>query len=162
MVTPFDPATVARCDTRSAAGIVSRSLPDKIESDDAVRIYIRNIDMIQLKQKLMEMHGWSAEEAELAEERYKKWLYLRRVHAGELMPPPEDIDQVWHAHILDTYAYHRDTAAIFGVYFHHFPYFGRRGEADRRKLEQAFENTKKRWREEYGEEPTGELSRFGI
>jgi hypothetical protein len=125
-------------------------------------MYIRAIDMILLKEKLMETHSWTEAQADQVEQRYKNWLFLRRKYPGELMPPPEDIDQIWHAHILDTYAYHRDTAALFGGYFHHFPYFGRRGKADRQKLEHAFEDTKRRWKEEFEEDLTGSLSPLSI
>ena len=48
----------------------------------------------------------------------------------------------------------RDTAAIFGQYVHHYPYFGMRGKADHQKLLDAFENTKRIYREEYGEDVT--------
>ena len=71
-----------------------------------------------------------------------------------MIPPPKDIDTFWHGHILDTQAYMRDTAAIFGQYVHHYPYFGMRGKADHQKLLDAFENTKRIYREEYGEDVT--------
>jgi hypothetical protein len=44
------------------------------------------------------------------------------------------VDEIWHQHILDTHAYHRDCDAIFGSYLHHFPYFGMRGDADAQAL----------------------------
>jgi hypothetical protein len=35
-----------------------------------------------------------------------------------------------------------DSDIIFGGYFHHFPYFGLRGDEDKKNLEDAFEATK--------------------
>ena len=73
--------------------------------------------------------GWSVETADKAEAKYKKWLFLKLKYENVLIPPPKDIDTFWHGHILDTQAYMRDTAAIFGQYVHHYPYFGMRGKA---------------------------------
>jgi len=98
--------------------------------------------------------GWSVETADKAEAKYKKWLFLKLKYENVLIPPPKDIDTFWHGHILDTQAYMRDTAAIFGQYVHHYPYFGMRGKADHQKLLDAFENTKRIYREEYGEDVT--------
>ena len=156
-----------RCDSDAAAQthgrcdqvVVGEAGAQKIENLDAVREYIDQIDFSMLKAKLTapvseEGFGWSADQADRVEARYKKWLFLRRKHDGELMPPTQDIDAFWHAHILDTMAYHRDTAAIFGRYLHHYPYFGMRGEDDYNDLVNAFDNTKRRYLEEYGEDVT--------
>jgi hypothetical protein len=153
----FDTGVVARCDTMPEFDVLQRRLPERIKSLEEARAYIREMDMVLLKEKLSDTEGWDPEQAERAERRYKMWLFLRRKYPSELMPPPEDIDKVWHAHLLDSQAYHRDSAAIFGGYFHHYPYFGKRGPADAAKLLDAFENTKRRWKEEYNEDLVGEL-----
>ena len=159
--------THGRCDSEGAAHnharrdqiAVGGAHAQKIEDLDAVRQYIDQIDFSMLKAKLTapvsdEGFGWSSDEADRAEARYKRWLFLRRKYDGELMPPTQVIDAFWHAHILDTMAYHRDTAAIFGRYLHHYPYFGMRGEDDYNDLVNAFDNTKRRYLEEYGEDVT--------
>jgi hypothetical protein len=157
-----------RCDSDAAVTqhhgrcddiVVGEADTHKIEDLDAVRQYIDQIDFSMLKAKLTapvseEGLGWSAGEADRVEARYKNWLFLRRKYDGELMPPTQDIDAFWHAHILDTIAYHRDTAAILGRYLHHYPYFGMRGEEDYNNLVNAFDNTKRRYLEEYGEDIT--------
>jgi hypothetical protein len=124
---------------------------------EGARENINYIDCTMIKEKLMLGPeegglGWNSETADKVEEKYKMWLFLKRKYENELVPPSRDIDVFWHAHILDTHAYFRDTAAIFGKYLHHYPYFGLRGKADRQKLVNAFENTKRLFREEYGEE----------
>lgn len=126
---------------------------------EGAREYINYIDCTMMKAKLMQGpeeggSGWSAETADKVEEKYKKWLFLKRKYENELVPPSRDIDAFWHSHILDTHAYFRDTLAIFGKYLHHYPYFGMRGKADHEKLVSAFENTKRLYREEFGEEVT--------
>ena len=58
---------------------------------------------------------------------------------------------MWHYHILDTRAYCKDSDKVFGGYFHHFPYFGMRGDEDERNLRRAFEQTKGLYLEAFGE-----------
>jgi hypothetical protein len=58
---------------------------------------------------------------------------------------------MWHYHILDTRAYHGDCQRVFGGYFHHFPYFGLRGDDDARRLQAAFAKTKALYEETFGE-----------
>lgn len=42
-------------------------------------------------------------------------------------------------------------ACIFGYSFHHYPSFGLRGEQDQQNRYSAWDNTLKRYEEEYGE-----------
>ena len=67
--------------------------------------------------------------------------------------PSKDIDIFWHTHILDTQKYMADCETLFGKYFHHFPYFGMRGEKDRINLEEAFSETDELYLQHYGESP---------
>lgn len=72
--------------------------------------------------------------------------------------PKISMDQMWHQHILDTRAYHKDSMTIFGEYFHHFPYFGLRGETDKINLENSFQETQKLYFNEFGEEMVSEYA----
>ena len=123
---------------------------------DHVRDYISSIDFAALRTKLCSPPGeegglgWTNAKAAGVEKQYRNWLYLRRKYEGEQLPPSSDIDQFWHAHILDTRAYHRDCARIFGSYHHHFPYFGARGEADRAALLRAWERLLGLYQDEFG------------
>lgn len=127
------------------------ALPAYISDDKAALEYIEKIDMRLLKERLVKASGWTAAESDAAERRYKNWLALVRKHRGENLPPPPDVDAIWHGHILETPAYHRDTQALFGGYLHHSPYFGERGPEDEAALAQAMQQTGLRWREQYGE-----------
>ena len=44
--------------------------------------------------------------------------------------PCKLVDELWHAHILDTRAYRDDCYRIFGFFYDHYPYFGLRDAAD--------------------------------
>jgi hypothetical protein len=128
----------------------------RIESLDEVWRYISAIDFKPLKVKICDSPadgglGWSMERADYAEQQYKRWLFLRRKYEARSLPPSAEIDDLWHAHILDTQAYHRDCSYVFGEYFHHFPYFGMRGHADAKALAESFEATHEHFRREFGE-----------
>jgi hypothetical protein len=140
-------------------GVPLRESVRQITDLEIAREYINYIDCSMMKQRLMLESkdggvGCSAETTDKVEEKYKMWLFLKLKFQNELVPPSCDIDAFWHAHILDSHAYFRDTFALFGKYLHHYPYFGMRGEADHEKLVSAFENTKRLFRAEYGIEIT--------
>ncbi len=54
---------------------------------------------------------------------YKQFLALMHWYPAAHLIPSEDIDDVWHTHVLNTDRYQADCATIFGC-FHHFPTFG--------------------------------------
>jgi hypothetical protein len=129
----------------------------RIHDLDEVAGYIEAIDFTELKCNMSTRlggHGWPAEQCSWAEDQYKKWLFLRRKHENQLLSPNTEIDKFWHEHILDTRAYFRDTARIFGYYQHHFPYFGARGDADLADLRAVWANTCRLFKREFGAYPT--------
>ncbi len=97
-----------------------------------------------------EGHEWSREKAERIAVCYRRFLFLT-VTAGEPIVPTLDLDEFWHAHILDTRKYMADCDEIFGFYLHHFPYFGLRGDVDAANLRHAAERTRALYLERYGE-----------
>jgi hypothetical protein len=78
-------------------------------------------------------------------------LYIWRKYPGGNFAPPEEVDDFWHGHILDTRRYFNDCQVIFGQYLHHFPYFGMRGQDDRASLEEAFINLQRVYKAEFGD-----------
>lgn len=115
---------------------------------------IAEIDLEMVKMKLRdadEGQGWSFEQCDSAEIEYKRFLHLNMKYRKAAIVPNKIMDTMWHYHILDTRAYHRDSEKVFGGYFHHFPYFGMRGEQDAQDLENAFHATKEMYEKEFGE-----------
>ncbi len=117
---------------------------------------IASINLEMVKMKLAEPEegkGWTEEQGNVAEIEYKRYLTLCRKYPAPAysIVPNNVIDEMWHYHILDTRAYVKDSDSIFGGYFHHFPYFGMRGEEDEKNLKSAFEKTKNLYEKEFGE-----------
>lgn len=115
---------------------------------------IANIDLEMVKMKLQdpeEGQGWTEDKSDEAEIEYKRYLHLSRKFPKASLVPHSIMDDMWHQHILDTRAYHKDCEIIFGEYLHHYPYFGLRSELDKQNLNFAFEETQKIYEAEFGE-----------
>ena len=111
-----------------------------------------DLEMIKMKMSLPdEGEGWTKEQCEDAEIEYKRFLHLNKKFLKLSIVPTNVIDTMWHYHILDTRAYHNDSEKVFRGYFHHFPYFGLRGDKDKQNLINSFEKTKEIYEKEFGE-----------
>jgi len=122
---------------------------------------IAKIDLEMVKLKIMDKEegkGWESEQCDHAEIEYKRFLQLNIFYPDKTIVPNQTMDAVWHQHILDTRAYQKDCLSAFGYFFHHFPYFGMRGEGDRQELIDAFEETKMLYLITFGEEMTRLIS----
>jgi hypothetical protein len=86
--------------------------------------------------------GWSVEKVLRVEGEYRKFLILCAEMPGEPIVPSKEVDEMWHAHILDTGKYATDCDNVFGYFLHHFPYLGLRGDKDASTLLAAAERTK--------------------
>lgn len=135
------PITAAR-----VAWLAGKGVPEDIAA----------IDLEMVKMKMAEPKegvGWNPEQVGSAELEYKRYLALCRKFPAprHSIVPNKVMDTMWHYHILDTRAYCADSDRVFGGYFHHFPYFGLRGEEDERDLKSSFEVTKRLYEETFGE-----------
>src|SRR5687768_10027710 len=109
------------------------------------------IDLSPIKVKLAHSKGWTLEYSTEVEKWYKRFLFLSYKFSEHIIVVNNVIDEFWHNHILDTRKYIEDCNIIFGKYLHHFPYFGMRGDEDKKNLIKAFEETNRLFFEEFGE-----------
>lgn len=121
---------------------------------DAAVDRVARLDFSMLRRKLVEEYGWTAEHVEQVEDLYRKFLALNVRYPDRKICPTGPVDEFWHAHILDTHAYACDCEALFGRFFHHFPYFGMRGPEDRAALEAAFADSVELFVLHFGVDPT--------
>ena len=83
--------------------------------------------------KAAERHGWTPERTSAALADYRRFLILLARHpAKTLVPWTEDLDLLWHEHILDTRRYRRDCMALAGREIHHDPHIRRRPDEEAR------------------------------
>ena len=92
---------------------------------------LRDLDLRPVRDRLAARPGWSDDRLDRAERLYRVFLGLR--HRDRAVPPPTDVDAMWHEHILMTRRYHDDCIRLFGAYLHHDP----AGEADPRARDAA-------------------------
>lgn len=120
---------------------------------------VAQLDFSMLKRKLVEEKSWTAEYCDEIEDLYRKFLALNMRYPEQKICPTGPIDEFWHAHILDTQAYQADCNTLFGEFFHHFPYFGMRGQQDKQDLQNAFDASVVLFISHFGIDPTaGDVS----
>ncbi len=131
-------------------------LATSISPQDALIQLSDFLDLTNLRAKLAdpeEGKGYSTEELDLREGEYRKFLALHIAFPDMDIVPCELVDEMWHAHILDTIAYRADCSAIFGRFLDHFPYFGLRGPQDAQDLSEAYERTLQIYVSAFGSPP---------
>jgi hypothetical protein len=119
---------------------------------------VETIDLSMIRMKLAdpdEGKGWTGDQLDLAEREYRRFLALHLLYPEAAIVPCAVVDEVWHAHILDTEAYAPDCERLFGFFLHHFPYFGMRGEEDAADLLESYDSTIERYEVAFGEVPDG-------
>lgn len=131
----------------------NRTFQEKLES----------LDLARIVQKLMHPdhgQGWTRPQVDRAIARYKMFLHLLYLYPNSAIVPTQEIDQVWHQHILDTRKYAQDCQWLFGYFVHHYPYFGMGGEAEKQALETAFSSTRTLFAEQFGIDVIEEIFNF--
>jgi hypothetical protein len=116
---------------------------------------VETLDLEPIVYKLMFPEPGHSPRYELAEadrrvKLYRQFLTIRLRHPEVGLVPSDEIDEVWHAHILDTAKYAEDCEWVFGFFLHHFPYLGLRGEADEHRWHAQYDATRRLFEEEFG------------
>lgn len=83
---------------------------------------------------------------------YRCFLKICVLHPEASIVPSKAIDEVWHAHLLDTAKYRADCDLVFGHFMDHFPYAGLRGAADRAAWREDFARTRLLFKQHFGVE----------
>ena len=108
---------------------------------EAFAEFSAQLDLSPIKFKLVAEKEWTMERANSVEPQYRAFLFLIGTKQAGILVPTHDIDEMWHAHILDTRKYMSDCALLFGFYIHHYPYLGMKDEADKTHATGLFHRT---------------------
>lgn len=116
---------------------------------------VASLDLARLKFKYCQSAESSMTESrwDAAELEYRRYLSLKCFYPDLSLVPSKMVDEIWHAHILDTQAYAADCERVFGYFLHHFPYFGIHGKEDYRNLVSAFDKTISLYEKHFGAYP---------
>ncbi|MFZ4638655.1 MAG: hypothetical protein ACOYMC_14705 [Pirellulales bacterium] len=100
---------------------------------------------------LMRANGWSRSLALGAIEEYRKFVFLALV-ADHQVTPSDQVDQVWHLHLLFSDAYWNDFCPrVLGRPLHHHPAKG--GQKERDQFHELYRATIHSYRQHFGEPP---------
>jgi hypothetical protein len=101
--------------------------------------------------RLARENGWSRAFAEGAIAEYRRFLLLA-VTAGHPVTPSDQVDQVWHLHLLYTRSYWEKLCPeVLGRPLHHGPTLG--GAEEKAKFLDWYEETLESYRRTFGEAP---------
>ena len=116
--------------------------------DGMLAIQSLNLDKVRAKLQKPSPRGknWTPEQATIADKWYRRFLPIGLKNPGVILVPNEEVDEIWHTHVLDMKQYEADTKRIFGKILYHVPSFG---EVD---LRPQFAVTNELLRKEYGED----------
>jgi hypothetical protein len=90
---------------------------------------IQDLNLEQVLTKLQKPaprgKGWTPDEAKTADKWYRRFLTIGLKNPGVVIVPNEQVDEIWHAHVLDMKKYEADTKRIFGKILYHAPSYGK-------------------------------------
>lgn len=75
--------------------------------------------MNKLVKQITSIYKWTLEYTKIVIFEYERFLSLRK--DSDKLSPSDDIDKVWHQHILNTKDYYNYCAIKFGKFVHHDP-----------------------------------------
>lgn len=95
-------------------------LPNQPPANRLLWEKILRINLQLIKDRMMLKHGWLEERTDEAIALYQVYIFLTQVYQKSISPS-EDVDAIWHEHILHTNKYELDCLKTFGKFLHHFP-----------------------------------------
>lgn len=102
-------------------------------------------------QHLMRLHGWDETFTLRAVQEYKKFIFLALV-VDHRVSPSQQVDEVWHLHLICTESYWNDFCPnVLGHFLHHRPSNG--AWEERCRHHQQYQATIASYREIFGEPP---------
>jgi hypothetical protein len=106
--------------------------------------------------RLARENGWSNEYAQRAILEYKKFIFLSYI-SGKSLTPSDEVDQVWHLHMIYTHSYWIEMCKeiLGGFQLHHGPTKGGKSEGER--FHNQYEETLKLYGEILFEEPPSDI-----
>ncbi len=117
---------------------------------------LKELDLEPIMVKVMDEEeglGWSLDFTKRVATEYRKYLVLCKEYPHAALVPSSFVDDFWHFHILDTLKYQSDCGRYFGYFLHHFPYFGIRGEEDKKNLKSAWTESLAIYKTHFGKMP---------
>ncbi len=105
--------------------------------------------------RLAREQGWSRSFAERVVSEYRRFLFLA-MNAGHVVTPSEEVDEVWHLHLVYTRSYWHDLCQeTLGRPLHHQPTKG--GPLEAAKFRGLYQQTLESYERFFGEVPPADI-----
>jgi hypothetical protein len=105
--------------------------------------------------RLARENGWSISYAIRCVEEYKKFIFLICI-ADQGLTPSDQVDQVWHLHLIYTRSYWDDFCRnTLGKEIHHGPTKG--GDSERNRFNNLYEASNAWYRKTFDKEPPEDI-----
>ncbi|MES2594516.1 MAG: hypothetical protein V4662_04230 [Verrucomicrobiota bacterium] len=112
-------------------------------------------DALTFTRRLARENDWSEAFARQVVEEYRRFLYLT-MRAGHPVTPSDEVDQVWHLHLVYTRSYWDELCAqVLKRPLHHGPTRG--GGAEDAKYHHWYAKTLESYAREFGHEPPADI-----
>ena len=110
---------------------------------------------LSFTQRLARENGWSLSFARRVIEEYRRFIYLA-VRAGHPVTPSDEVDQVWHLHLVYTRSYWEELCGkVLEKPLHHGPTKG--GPSEGTKFHDWYERTLASYERIFGTRPPPEI-----
>jgi hypothetical protein len=125
---------------------------------------LKSLDLSPITAYLMNPkngYGWTRQQAFRAIRRYKTFLFVSYLYPEVPLVPTQDIDCLWHCHILHTRKYRQDCEMVFGYFIDHEPNSERWSRTNQQTLDDAFAQIKvllSHFEEDFEESVLGEIN----
>lgn len=123
-----------------------------MESNNAFKL-----DLTKIKLRLIRKLKWSELKSDNIIYEYKCFLELMRLYPDKIFSPSQEVDEVWHAHILHTLLYAKQCQEIFGRFIHHNPTDPADIATDSNKDAINYSNTLCFYKTAFGRDPPSEV-----
>jgi hypothetical protein len=119
------------------------------------RFELDDASALSFSDRLARENGWSKTFALRAIEEYKKFMFLI-VITDTPLAPSDEVDQVWHLHLLYTWSYWKEFCPnVLQKEVHHGPTKG--GDTQRGQFTTWYNETLQRYRDVFQREPPTDL-----
>jgi len=119
------------------------------------RIDLDEVDaVLPFSKRLMRENNWKGSYARNVVQEYKRFVYLAAT-SEKSVTPSDEVDQVWHLHLVYTRHYWGDFTNIIGKPIHHGPTKG--GSVEGQRYREQYRYTLERYREEFSCAPPRDI-----
>jgi hypothetical protein len=137
---------------------MSTLVKDPAITDGWIRAQAHNLDMVvdrMVKKGLVN----DQEEGQALATEYRRYMTIVAEHPGQIFAPSDQVDEVWHAHLLFTADYAAFCDAVVGTFVHHRP------ATDRGLMQPCYHQTIHALHARFGDDLNGvywDLSLLGV